>query len=249
MSKLAAPLAAGMSVCTDAAACAKASAEMSTDKQDATASLLGLSLDHLALTIRAYNVLLNAGIQTVGDLVSRTADELLRLHRFGKASLFDVMQTLALHGLQLSGPQYSLPAAWCKIERRRQRLQPIRVARRNRANGRPAPPSIDPAVRASLAGKRLTDDAARAAVARLWVAGHPQWQIGQCLRYPGGADAVYEAIRKLIRVYAPEHCRPRYSGASSAVFPVACRDARRRIAQLAIERYERTLTQGMRHDR
>ena len=133
---------------------------MSTDKQDATASLLGLSLDHLVLTIRAYNVLLNAGIQTVGDLVSRTADELLRLHHFGKASLFDVMQTLALHGLQLSGPQYSLPAAWCKIARRRLRLQPIRVARRNRANGRPAPPSIDPAVRASLAGKRLTDDAA-----------------------------------------------------------------------------------------
>ena len=55
----------------------------------------------LELSVRAANCLKAANIITIGDLVGRTAPELLRIPRFGRLSLQEVKEVLAGSGLSL----------------------------------------------------------------------------------------------------------------------------------------------------
>jgi len=60
-------------------------------------------IEELELGVRSYNCLKRAGIQTVGDLVSKTEDELNAIPNFGKKSIDEVVETLHGRGLGLRG--------------------------------------------------------------------------------------------------------------------------------------------------
>jgi DNA-directed RNA polymerase subunit alpha len=58
-------------------------------------------IEELELGVRSYNCLKREGIQTVGDLVSRTEAELLNIPNFGKKSIDEVNEKLDERGLSL----------------------------------------------------------------------------------------------------------------------------------------------------
>jgi len=58
-------------------------------------------IEELEIGVRAYNCLKRAGIQTVGDLVSKSEGELAAIPNFGKKSIDEVIETLSQRGLTL----------------------------------------------------------------------------------------------------------------------------------------------------
>jgi DNA-directed RNA polymerase subunit alpha len=64
---------------------------------------LELSIDELGLSERARNCLKRAQIFTIGDLVSRTVEDLLAITNFGQKSLNEVIEKLDERGLSLRG--------------------------------------------------------------------------------------------------------------------------------------------------
>jgi DNA-directed RNA polymerase subunit alpha len=58
-------------------------------------------IEELELGVRSYNCLKRVGIETIGDLVSKTEGELAAIPNFGKKSIEEVKETLATHGLTL----------------------------------------------------------------------------------------------------------------------------------------------------
>ncbi|MBP7147388.1 MAG: DNA-directed RNA polymerase subunit alpha [Acidobacteria bacterium] len=56
---------------------------------------LDRSIDELELSVRSYNCLRNAGIETVRDLVQKTEGELLKTKNFGRKSLNEIKELLA----------------------------------------------------------------------------------------------------------------------------------------------------------
>ena len=58
-------------------------------------------IEELELGVRSYNCLKRAGIQTVGDLVSKSEGELNAIPNFGKKSIDEVIETLHGRGLDL----------------------------------------------------------------------------------------------------------------------------------------------------
>ena len=62
-------------------------------------------IEELELGVRSYNCLKRVGIETIGDLVSKTEQELAAIPNFGKKSIEEVKATLAAHGLTLRGDE------------------------------------------------------------------------------------------------------------------------------------------------
>jgi len=60
-------------------------------------------IEELELGVRSYNCLKRVGIETIGDLVTKTEGELAAIPNFGKKSIEEVKETLATHGLNLRG--------------------------------------------------------------------------------------------------------------------------------------------------
>jgi DNA-directed RNA polymerase subunit alpha len=60
-------------------------------------------IEELELGVRSYNCLKRVGIETIGDLVMKTENELAAIPNFGKKSIEEVKETLAQHGLTLRG--------------------------------------------------------------------------------------------------------------------------------------------------
>jgi DNA-directed RNA polymerase subunit alpha len=58
-------------------------------------------IEELELGVRSYNCLKRAGIQTVGDLISKSEGELNAIPNFGKKSIDEVIETLEARGLHL----------------------------------------------------------------------------------------------------------------------------------------------------
>jgi len=65
------------------------------------ADKLNMSIEELELSVRARNCLEAVHIKTVGDLVTKTGAELLKVRNFGKTSLAEVERKLAEHALSL----------------------------------------------------------------------------------------------------------------------------------------------------
>jgi RNA polymerase alpha subunit len=61
-----------------------------------------LTIDVLNLPVRSYNSLRRAGIDTVGDLTSRSGADLLAIENIGPASVEEIRQKLASMGLTLT---------------------------------------------------------------------------------------------------------------------------------------------------
>jgi DNA-directed RNA polymerase subunit alpha len=60
-------------------------------------------IEELELGVRSYNCLKRVGIETIGDLVMKTENELAAIPNFGKKSIEEVKETLEQHGLTLRG--------------------------------------------------------------------------------------------------------------------------------------------------
>ncbi|HEY2542140.1 MAG TPA: DNA-directed RNA polymerase subunit alpha [Gaiellaceae bacterium] len=65
-------------------------------------------IEELELGVRSYNCLKRVGIETIGDLVMKTENELAAIPNFGKKSIEEVKETLQQHGLTLRGDSGSL---------------------------------------------------------------------------------------------------------------------------------------------
>jgi DNA-directed RNA polymerase subunit alpha len=78
-------------------------------------------VEELELSVRSYNCLKNANIQTIGELVQKTEAEMLKTKNFGRKSLNEIKEILASMGLGLGmkiddqgnavpGPSTNIPA-------------------------------------------------------------------------------------------------------------------------------------------
>lgn len=64
-----------------------------------------MTIEELDLSVRSFNCLKRANINTVEDLVSRTQDEVIKVRNLGRKSLEEVIQKLAIMGLSLSSEE------------------------------------------------------------------------------------------------------------------------------------------------
>ena len=77
------------------------SEEVSERGLDKMNEVLNRSVEELELSVRSYNCLKNANIQTIGELVQKTEAEMLRTKNFGRKSLNEIKEILANMGLSL----------------------------------------------------------------------------------------------------------------------------------------------------
>ena len=64
--------------------------------------ILEMTIEELDLSVRSYNCLKRAGINTVEDLISKTEDEMMKVRNLGRKSLEEVVQKLEALGLKLA---------------------------------------------------------------------------------------------------------------------------------------------------
>jgi len=62
-------------------------------------SLIETPVDELELSVRASNCLRTVNIRTIGDLISRTEEDISKIRHFGKKSLLEIKEKLAKHKL------------------------------------------------------------------------------------------------------------------------------------------------------
>ena len=75
--------------------------EIADRGMDKMNEVLNRSVEELELSVRSYNCLKNANIQTIGELVQKTEAEMLRTKNFGRKSLNEIKEILANMGLAL----------------------------------------------------------------------------------------------------------------------------------------------------
>ena len=75
--------------------------EISERGMDKMNEVLNRSVEELELSVRSYNCLKNANIQSIGELVQKTEAEMLRTKNFGRKSLNEIKEILANMGLSL----------------------------------------------------------------------------------------------------------------------------------------------------
>ena len=64
-------------------------------------SVLEMTIEELDMSVRSFNCLKRAGIDTVEDLINRTEEEMMKVRNLGKKSLEEVIQKLHSLGLDL----------------------------------------------------------------------------------------------------------------------------------------------------
>jgi DNA-directed RNA polymerase subunit alpha len=62
-------------------------------------SLIETPVDELELSVRASNCLRTVNIRTIGDLISRTEEDISKIRHFGKKSLLEIKEKLSKHKL------------------------------------------------------------------------------------------------------------------------------------------------------
>ena len=63
--------------------------------------VLEMTIEELDMSVRSFNCLKRAGIDTVEDLTNRTEEDMIKVRNLGKKSLEEVIQKLASLGLTL----------------------------------------------------------------------------------------------------------------------------------------------------
>lgn len=79
----------------------KTSVMVEPESSNATKNL-DVTIDELELSVRSYNCLKRAGINTVKDLTSKTEDEMIKVRNLGRKSLDEVIEKLNSMGLDLA---------------------------------------------------------------------------------------------------------------------------------------------------
>ena len=67
--------------------------------------VLELTIEELDLSVRSFNCLKRANINTVEDLISKTDDEMMKVRNLGRKSLEEVINKLAMMGLSLASEE------------------------------------------------------------------------------------------------------------------------------------------------
>jgi DNA-directed RNA polymerase subunit alpha len=79
------------------------SAEVMIEKEDnEKEKVLEMNIDELELSVRSYNCLKRAGINTVEELCNRTSEDMMKVRYLGRKSLEEVLGKLKELGLQLN---------------------------------------------------------------------------------------------------------------------------------------------------
>lgn len=78
-------------------------AEIMVEKEDdEKEKVLEMSIDELELSVRSYNCLKRAGINTVEELTNKTSEDMMKVRNLGRKSLEEVLAKLKELGLQLN---------------------------------------------------------------------------------------------------------------------------------------------------
>ena len=74
---------------------------MAEKPNDPKGKVMDMNIDELELSVRSYNCLKRAGINTVEELCNKTADDMMKVRNLGRKSLEEVLGKLNELGLQL----------------------------------------------------------------------------------------------------------------------------------------------------
>ena len=78
-------------------------AEVMIEKEDnEKEKVLEMNIDELELSVRSYNCLKRAGINTVAELINRTPEDMMKVRNLGRKSLEEVLAKLKELGLELN---------------------------------------------------------------------------------------------------------------------------------------------------
>ena len=81
---------------------AKKAVIIAPSEEDDKEKVLEMNIDELELSVRSYNCLKRAGINTVEELCSRTSEDMMKVRNLGRKSLEEVLAKLKELGLQLN---------------------------------------------------------------------------------------------------------------------------------------------------
>jgi DNA-directed RNA polymerase subunit alpha len=81
------------------------SEDIAPEQASGAGAMENFPIEELELGVRSYNCLKRVGIETIGDLVSKSENELAAIPNFGKKSIEEVKETLATQGLSLRGDE------------------------------------------------------------------------------------------------------------------------------------------------
>lgn len=83
-----------------------AATELMVDKpEDEKGKVMEMNIDELELSVRSYNCLKRAGINTVSELTSKTPEDMMKVRNLGRKSLEEVLAKLRDLNLGLSFPE------------------------------------------------------------------------------------------------------------------------------------------------
>lgn len=71
------------------------------DLSGKTEKILEMNIEDLDISVRSYNCLKRASVNTVGDLADKTEEEMMKVRNLGRKSLEEVIQKLESLGLSL----------------------------------------------------------------------------------------------------------------------------------------------------
>ncbi len=74
-------------------------------EDDKKEKVLEMTIEELDLSVRAFNCLKRAGINTVAELVQRNQEDMMKVRNLGKKSLEEVEQKLIALGLSLKASE------------------------------------------------------------------------------------------------------------------------------------------------
>ncbi len=81
------------------------SEDIAPEQSSGAGAMENFPIEELELGVRSYNCLKRVGIETIGDLVGKSENELAAIPNFGKKSVEEVKETLATQGLSLRGDE------------------------------------------------------------------------------------------------------------------------------------------------
>ena len=74
-------------------------------EDDEKGKVMEMSIDELELSVRSYNCLKRAGINTVQELTNKTSEDMMKVRNLGRKSLEEVLAKLKELGLELSSSE------------------------------------------------------------------------------------------------------------------------------------------------
>lgn len=84
---------------------AKSAEVMIEREDDEKEKVLEMSIDELELSVRSFNCLKRAGINTVEELINKTSDDMMKVRNLGRKSLEEVLAKLKELGLELNSSE------------------------------------------------------------------------------------------------------------------------------------------------